>query len=61
MFRVGDLHAQVGKRLYSYFAKPEKWEVFSDTKKALKSIKMAGLKLGAISNFDERLGMYVCM
>lgn len=53
----GDLHTKVGERLYSYFADPVRWEVFPDTKKSLEKIKMAGLKLGAISNFDERLGL----
>ena len=53
---VGNLHAAVGERLYSYFADSDKWETFPDTRSALDRIKTAGLKLGAISNFDERLG-----
>lgn len=53
---AGDLHAAVGERLYSYFADSDKWEAFPDTRGALEQIKSAGLKLGAISNFDERLG-----
>lgn len=53
---AGNLHATVGERLYSYFADSDKWEAFPDTKRALQQIKNAGLKLGAISNFDERLG-----
>ena len=53
---AGSLHAAVGERLYSYFADSAKWEAFPDTRKALERIKSAGLKLGAISNFDERLG-----
>lgn len=46
--------------MYGYFADSEKWEAFSDTKVTLESIKMAGMKVGAISNFDERLGTIMC-
>ena len=53
---AGNIHAAVGERLYSYFADSDKWEAFPDTRRALNQIKSAGLKLGAISNFDERLG-----
>ena len=57
IFLAGNLHAAVGERLYSYFADSDKWEAFPDTRRALDQIKNAGLKLGAISNFDERLGI----
>ena len=53
---AGNLHAAVGERLYSYFADLDKWEAFPDTRRALEQLKSTGLKLGAISNFDERLG-----
>ncbi len=56
---AGNLHAAVGERLYSYFADSDKWEAFPDTKRALDQIKSTGLKLGAISNFDERLGTMI--
>jgi FMN phosphatase YigB (HAD superfamily) len=58
-FLAGHLHAGVSERLYSYFADSDKWEAFPDTKRALDQIKSAGLKLGAISNFDERLGTMI--
>ena len=53
---AGNLHAAVGKRLYSYFSDAGKWETFPETRRALERLRDSGLKLGAVSNFDERLG-----
>ncbi len=41
--------------LYARFAAPEAWRVFEDVVPALESLAARGLKLGVISNWDERL------
>ena len=41
--------------LYNEFTKPEAWRIFDDVIPCLKRLKERGLKLGAISNWDERL------
>src|SRR5262245_28296146 len=41
--------------LYDRFAEPIAWRVFDDVLPALESLTMRGLKLGLISNWDERL------
>jgi putative hydrolase of the HAD superfamily len=41
--------------LYSYFAEAEAWHVFGDVFPALDKLAAAGVRLGIISNWDERL------
>jgi dihydrofolate synthase/folylpolyglutamate synthase len=41
--------------LYRYFATAAAWRVFDDVLPCLQRLKCAGLKLGIISNWDERL------
>ncbi|XP_069000138.1 haloacid dehalogenase-like hydrolase domain-containing protein 3 isoform X1 [Embiotoca jacksoni] len=41
--------------LYHNFCNAENWEVFPDSVKALESCSSLGLKLGVVSNFDNRL------
>lgn len=41
--------------LYQSFHNADKWEVFSDSKTALERCSSLGLKLGVVSNFDNRL------
>jgi putative hydrolase of the HAD superfamily len=41
--------------LYDFFATTEPWRVFEDVRPALRELKARGLKLGVISNWDERL------
>lgn len=41
--------------LYDRFAMPDAWRVFDDVLPNLARLKKAGLKLGVISNWDERL------
>lgn len=45
----------VAHNLYHHFSNAENWEVFPDSKKALESCSALGLKLGVVSNFDNRL------
>jgi len=40
---------------YLAFTKPEAWSVFSDVFPTLRVLKKAGIRLAAISNWDERL------
>lgn len=47
---------EVSKQLYKDFAGPQNWEVFPDVHKALQQLRSKGAVLGAVSNFDERLG-----
>jgi putative hydrolase of the HAD superfamily len=41
--------------LYNYFAQPESWRVFPDVLPTLDGLASEGMKLGVISNWDERL------
>ena len=41
--------------LYDQFARPDCWRVFEDVVPALDELARAGLKLGIISNWDDRL------
>jgi len=41
--------------LYGYFARPEAWRIFGDVFPALDALAARGIKLGIISNWDERL------
>ena len=46
--------------IYDRFAQPEAWHVFEDVRPALESLATQGLKLGVISNWDERLRELLC-
>src|SRR5512135_919053 len=41
--------------LYDRFTEPSAWHVFDDVLPALKELRRQGLKLGIISNWDDRL------
>lgn len=41
--------------LYDYFAEPAAWRVFDDTRPALIALAAKRVRLGVISNWDERL------
>lgn len=41
--------------LYERFARPEAWRVFEDVLPTLGALRARGLRLGVISNWDERL------
>ena len=41
--------------LYHRFTEPECWRVFDDAKPTFEFLRKRGIKLGAISNWDERL------
>lgn len=41
--------------LYELFAQPETWHVFDDVRPTLNALAARGLRLGVISNWDERL------
>jgi putative hydrolase of the HAD superfamily len=41
--------------LYSHFGRAEAWRIFDDVIPALESLRSRDLKLGIISNWDERL------
>lgn len=45
------------KDLYNNFKKSMNWDVFPDVVPVLKELNQSGIKLGVISNFDERLPM----
>ena len=41
--------------LYELFAQPEAWEVYDDVAPALEMLRHRGLRLGVVSNWDNRL------
>jgi putative hydrolase of the HAD superfamily len=41
--------------LFAHFARAESWELFPDTRPALRFLRRHGLRLGIVSNFDDRL------
>lgn len=41
--------------LYGYFARPEAWEVYADTRPLLEAARARGLPVVAVSNWDARL------
>jgi len=41
--------------LYSQFARPEAWRIFDDVIPTLEELASSGVKVGVISNWDERL------
>jgi putative hydrolase of the HAD superfamily len=41
--------------LYERFAEPEVWRVYNDVRATLAELRSRGLRLGVISNWDERL------
>jgi len=41
--------------LYRQFELPESWRIFDDVRSALESLNAVGIRLGIISNWDERL------
>jgi putative hydrolase of the HAD superfamily len=41
--------------LYSHFGRPEAWRIFDDVIPTLEVLRSSGLRLGIISNWDERL------
>ncbi|XP_051931469.1 haloacid dehalogenase-like hydrolase domain-containing protein 3 isoform X1 [Hippocampus zosterae] len=55
--RVRDpaLLSTMATNLYQNFSHAENWEVFPDSKSSLESCTSLGLKLGVVSNFDNRL------
>lgn len=42
--------------LYEHFAQPEAWRIFDDVVPTLEELATKGVRLGVISNWDERLG-----
>ena len=56
------LHLEVGypsrfasAEMFHRFARPEAWEIYSDTLPTLEALTEAGLRLGVVSNWDHRL------
>ncbi len=43
--------------LFSYFARPDAWELYPEVGETLSTLKERGLMLGVISNFDSRLAV----
>ena len=49
------LQHEVGGQLYEDFAGSKCWQVFPDVVPSLVRLKTAGVSVGVISNFDDRL------
>jgi putative hydrolase of the HAD superfamily len=43
--------------LYDFFAQPEAWRIFDDVLPTLEQLAVEKIRLGIISNWDERLGI----
>jgi REG-2-like HAD superfamily hydrolase len=43
------------REIYSYYARPEAWHVSPDVVDAVQRIRVAGVKVAVVSNFDDRL------
>jgi len=52
---LGEPSAFATAELYGCFAQAEAWEIYSDVVPALEALAAAGLPLGVVSNWDERL------
>jgi REG-2-like HAD superfamily hydrolase len=50
-----DKLSPISRHLYAHFKTAAAWEVSPDVRPTLESLQKSGLKLGIISNFDERL------
>jgi len=46
---------RVSKHLYMHFSTSQGWELVPDAAQTIAQIKQAGLRVGVISNFDQRL------
>jgi len=53
--RAAELPAGFFPAVYDRFAVPAAWRVYDDVRPALERLRQQGLKLGLISNWDERL------
>lgn len=51
----------IGLHLYEDFSGSRNWQVFPDVIPSLINLKSAGVLLGAISNFDDRLCRFVAV
>jgi putative hydrolase of the HAD superfamily len=54
-----ELLLRIGQHLYKDFSGGKNWMVFPDVIPSLEEMKAAGITIGAISNFDDRLRMYI--
>jgi putative hydrolase of the HAD superfamily len=54
-FSSGPLARECFDAIYARFARASAWRLFDDVFPALEELKSRGLKLGVISNWDERL------
>lgn len=53
---AGDISESLFQDLYNRFRQPSAWYVFEDVRPTLSKLRECGLKLGLISNWDDRLG-----
>jgi putative hydrolase of the HAD superfamily len=52
---IEDEAEAIAARVYQEFGDPERWEVYPDVRPAFRRLRKRGLKLGLISNWDNRL------
>src|SRR5208283_3042351 len=43
--------------VYERFSEPESWRVFEDVRPVIEALASLGVKLGIVSNWDDRLGL----
>ena len=53
--KLGEKFEEIFSDLYHGFSKVDKWKFFEDVKPVILSLKAKGVKMGVISNNDDRL------
>jgi hypothetical protein len=52
---LGPVKEHVFDDLYEHFKNPDAWETFPEVEATLQALKSMNIRIGVISNFDERL------
>jgi putative hydrolase of the HAD superfamily len=52
---IDDQSERIARRVYDEFGKPGRWRAYPDVRPALERLRLRGLKLGIVSNWDTRL------
>lgn len=56
---IGDQAAEIARKVYDEFGRPERWRPYPDVVPALLELRSAGIKTGIISNWDTRLAALI--
>lgn len=56
---IGDQAAEIARRVYDEFGRPERWRPYPDVVPVLTALRSEGIATGIISNWDTRLASLV--